>query len=121
MIPHDMTGVVYTVVVKLRRNLASCAGLGDFTTFDSMTDSYTWRPLDGGSYTLVPSEREWGFMTVTVYLQLEHETDHQQLMDLAKNILVKEFFPNVCGVAIEHVDEPQLFIRLHEFEPHPED
>ena len=116
MIRQVLVGTIYSVTVTIKRQLKSCAGLEDFSTFNSGTDSYSWQSFKDFLYIVIPSGRKENIIRVTMYLQCGKEEHASLLQRAARNILENEFFPNVCGVTVVRVGKPRLFLRPHQFD-----
>jgi hypothetical protein len=111
MILYEMNGYMYTVTLCIRRTAKSCASIEDFSTYDSLTDSYGWKEFDDAVFAVVPSRRKQQRIFVTLYLHVPQKQTAVKLQSTARKILQKRFFPNVCGVTIESIGKPKLFFE----------
>lgn len=108
MIRRRILGPVYTVAVTLKRELESCAGLDDFSTYDRFADSFAWRQFGEVWYMLVPAGRKKNVFKVTMYLEVPKVVKDVLLRTEVKHILEDEFFPKLCGMRIARVNKPVL-------------
>lgn len=111
MVRYEIRGSVVTVDVRLKRLAKSCAGAQDFSTFDTLTDSYAWRPFEDIEYKMVPIGRKENIIALALYFQFENDdVKKSRVRRFARRILEEEFFSGVCGVRILWVGEPKTLL-----------
>jgi hypothetical protein len=111
MIRDKIAGSIYTLPVTLRRNRNSSASVDNFSTYDSMTDSYPWQIFESYRYILFPAGRNKNHFYVTLYLQTLGSPSDTVLRRTARTILKEHFIHHLCGVAVEKIETPCLFLR----------
>lgn len=116
MIPHIMTGTVYTLDILLECSKNSKVELHDLSTFDSFKDSFEWIGAKGFDYSMIPKERKGNHVTLKVYIHLEEGRSIGDDLRIIRDELTHEISVRARGSKISRFGKPHLFLRLDSIE-----
>ena len=116
MIPHIMTGIIYTIEVRLECSKASHIELHELSTFDTFKDAYGWIENDEFSYTVIHKDRKGNHFHLTVYLRLDEEKSLSDIRIMVRDIVKEELCSKHRGIKILHLGRPTIFLRLNSVE-----
>jgi hypothetical protein len=116
MIPQKLIGTIYTVAVKIKLQPTWGAGVGYFSTYDALTDSYSWYEFEECTYLLIPCGRKGNYIDTTLYIRVDTEKTDADLKCCAQHILEQKFLSNVYDGSIVRIGKPKIFLKPHVFE-----
>ena len=116
MIPHIMTGILYSINVQMAGSSTSTVELLDFSIFDSSRDTYEWVEKENFRYTVIPTGRRGHHYLLTMYLQLDEEQSVPAIIKLVRTVLKQNVCHGLRGVKIHHLGKPHFLLRLNSIE-----